>query len=324
MAVIPVHLSPRRPLGAAVAAVLMLSVACSQASTPPQDAAQTLVEQPPPTVSPALPEGTDLTLAQEAGRVLIGLTVRPGLPGQNTLLLYVLPPDGPATAADVSLTVSVDSHTLSLDTCSRTCRTATVALVGGEHVDIAAGGPSGGTAGFDLPALPAPDGTALLQRVQDTMHRLHTYHVDETLGPASPPLRSRYTFEAPNRMQVDLDHGASSVWVGPTRYSRDATSAPWRTESVGSGLAVPTFVWDVQQAGGTYVGAHLVGTEADDGVQTQVLAFFMNAGQTPVWFRLRVDNSGLVHQASMRAEGHFMDHRYGDFDALLTVEPPTR
>jgi hypothetical protein len=233
----------------------MLMLACSPVvSKPPHDAVQMSVEQASPTVSPALPEGTDLTLAREAGHVLIGLTVRPGLPGQNTLLLYVLPPDRPAAAADVPLTVSVDGQALFLDTCSRTCRTATLALDGGEHMDVAAGGPSGGAAGFDLPALPAPDGTALLQAVQDTMHRLHTYRVDETMGPASPPLRSRYSFEAPDRMQMDLSDGVSTVWVGATRYTRDAASAPWRTEAVGSGLAVPTFVWDVQDPGGQVRG----------------------------------------------------------------------
>jgi hypothetical protein len=50
----------------------------------------------------------------------------------------------------------------------------------------------------------------------------------------------------------------------------------------------------------------------------------MNAGQTPVWFRLCADDSGLVYHASMCAQGRFMDHRYRGFDAQLAVEPPTR
>ena len=28
-------------------------------------------------------------------------------------------------------------------------------------------------------------------------------------------------------------------------------------------------------------------------------------------------------RASMRAQGHFMDHRYTDFDAAISIEPPT-
>src|SRR5205085_1741970 len=113
--------------------------------------------------------------------------------------VYVLPLEGPAAAADVPLSLAISGQTIPLDTCSRTCRTAIVTLNGGEHVDVVAGGASGGAAAFDLPASPAPAGTALLPQ---------------------PP-------------------------------------------------------------GGTYVGAHIVG-----------------------------------------AQGHFMDHRYTDFNTALSIEPP--
>jgi hypothetical protein len=70
------------------------------------------------------------------------------------------------------------------------------------------------------------------------------------------------------------------------------------------------------------MGAHIVGSEYVDDLQTQVVTFFLDLPQTPVWFRLSVDGSGLVHRASMRAKGHFMDHTYTDVDAPLSVEPP--
>jgi hypothetical protein len=143
---------------------------------------------------PRAAQTDDLTFGQNAGKVLVGLTVRPAQPGPNTLLVYVLPLEGPAAAVDVPLSLAVSGHNVPLDTCSRTCRTANVTLTGGEYVDVVAGGASGGTAAFDLPALPAPDGTALLQQVQDRMHQLHTYRVDETLGPATPPLRAQGHF----------------------------------------------------------------------------------------------------------------------------------
>ena len=41
-----------------------------------------------------------------------------------------------------------------------------------------------------------------------------------------------------------------------------------------------------------------------------------------MWFRLWVDASGHVHRAEMRAPGHFMDHRYYDYDAPIPIEPP--
>jgi hypothetical protein len=112
------------------------------------------------------------------------------------------------------------------------------------------------------------------------------------------------------------------VWVGPNRYTREADSATWQAEDFGTGLPVPSFVWDLPESGGTYIGPHLVGVETVDGVQTQILTFFLDLPQTPVWFRLWSDPSGLVRRASMRAQGHFMDHRYTDFETPISIEAP--
>src|SRR6266852_1252309 len=53
--------------------------------------------------SSATPQDTDLSLAREAGTTVIGLTLRSGQPGPNTLLIYVLPLEGAAAAADVPI-----------------------------------------------------------------------------------------------------------------------------------------------------------------------------------------------------------------------------
>jgi len=197
-----------------------------------------------------------------------------------------------------------------------------VTLHGGEHIDVVAGGSDGGTASFDLPVLPAIEGTALLTQVQDRMHHLHTYRVHETLGPATPLLRAEYAFEAPDRIELSPTVGDTTVWVGPTRYTHKASSGIWEAEDFGTSLPVPSFIWDLPESGGTYIGAHVVDSETVDGVQTKVLTFFLDLPQTPVWFRLWTDGSGLVHRASMRAQGHFMDHRYNDFDSPVSIEPP--
>jgi hypothetical protein len=314
-----------RLFGVLVLMLLLASVACA-AAVPTASPGSSTAADPGATASaasPALPQTDDLTFGQAAGKVLIGLTVRPAQPGPNTLLVYVLPLDGPSAAADVPLSLAVGGQTVALDACSRTCRTANVTLMGGEHVDIVAGGASGGKAAFDLPTLPAPDGTTLLRQVQDRMHQLHTYRVNETLGPATPLLRAAYVFEAPDRMQLSFASGETTVWVGPTRYTRPTDSGTWQAEDFGTSLPVPSFVWDVPAAAGSYVGAHVVGAEIVDGVETHVLTFFLGLPQTPVWFRLWSDASGVVRRASMRAQGHFMDHRYTDFDAAISIEPPT-
>jgi len=313
-----------RLFGVLVPAMMLAGGACAAAVPAPSPVSSTAASPTTAaaTASPALPQADDLTFGQDAGKVLVGLTVRPAQPGPNTLLVYVLPLEGPAAAADVPLSLAISGQTIPLDTCSRTCRTAIVTLNGGEHVDVVAGGASGGTAAFDLPTLPTQDGTALLQQVQERMHQLHTYQVDETLGPATPPLRAAYSFEAPDRMQLSFGDGETTVWVGPTRYTRDTLSGVWKAEDVGTSLPVPSFVWDIPDSGGTYVGAHIVGTETVDGVVTHVLTFFLDLPQTPVWFQLWSDTSGLVRRASMRAQGHFMDHRYTDFDVPDSIEPP--
>src|SRR5260370_21922553 len=149
--------------------------------------------------------------------------------------------EGPAGAADVPLSLAISGQNAPLDTCSRTCRTAKGALNGGEHVDAVAGGASGGTAAFDLPTAPAQDGTALLQQVLVRMHQLHTYQVEETLGPAAQLLRAAYVFEAPDRMQLSPANSETTIWVGPTRYTRQADSDTWRAEYFGSSLPVPSF-----------------------------------------------------------------------------------
>jgi len=59
-----------------------------------------------------------------------------------------------------------------------------------------------------------------------------------------------------------------------------------------------------------------------DGVATKILVFYGPSGAAPFWFRLWVDATGLVRRAEMRANGHFMDQRFDDFDAPLTITAP--
>src|SRR5216683_6038478 len=305
----------RLATGAPVAACLIVLLAAMPS---------VVAAQPTPPASPALPQGDDLTLADGAGNVLVGLMVRPAQPGPNTVLIHVLPLEGAAAAADVSVSLVINDLPVPLDFCSRTCRTAVVTLAGGEHVDVVADSPSGGTAGFDLPALPAPDGSALLQQMQERMHRLRTFRSDEILRPSATPVETQYAFQSPDRMQMDISTGSHTIFFGATRYTRDdRTGSAWQAEDAGIALPVPTFVWDQRTPAAAFVGAHILGTENVDGSSTQVLAFFENFGpQYPFWFRLWTDADGLVHRAEMRGQGHFMDEHYTDFDAPFSIEAP--
>ena len=295
-------------------------IVISQLLGAPMGAAQAQVAGQPP--SPGIPQDGDLTFAGGAGTVLIGLTLRPAQPGPNTLLLYVLPLEGASVAADVPVALAINGQAVPLEFCSRSCRTADVSLAGGEHLDVVTGTPAGGTAGFDLPSLPAPDGAALLQQVQDRMHRLRSYRIDETLGPAAPPLQAGYAFQAPDRMRLELANGSQTIFVGTNRYTRADPSSAWQAEPVGVSLSVPSFTWDPSNPAERPVAVRVVGADEANGMPTQIVAFFQSTANTPLLFRLWADADGLVHRAEMYGQGHFMEDRYADFDAPLAIEPP--
>src|SRR5438876_12442231 len=97
-----------RLFAALVPTMMLASVACAPAvpAVPPVSITATSAAA----ASPALPQADDLTFGQNAGKVLVGLTVRPAQPGPNTLLVYVLPLEGPAAAADVPLSLAVSGQ----------------------------------------------------------------------------------------------------------------------------------------------------------------------------------------------------------------------
>jgi len=119
-------------------------------------------------------------------------------------------------------------------------------------------------------------------------------------------------------MRVGLDSGFERVIVGDREWRREKPGAPWR-EELAIPLEVPRFIWDF---GRDAITPRSVGRERVGGAFTTALSLFARSGTAPIWFRLWVDEEGLVRRGEMRAQGHFMDHRYFAFDALFQVEPP--
>lgn len=307
--------SPRRE---AILAVAVTAVAALLAAfpLPPGRLAEADAARREARPSPALPQPGDLSLGGEAGEVLVGLTLRPGLPGENRVLVYVLPLGSEKDAARID--VALGRPGAPLRRCGPTCREGRLVLQGGERLEVRAGGPRGGAAVFEVPPLPAPDGSTTFARLQERMHRLRTYRVEELLRPARPPAQTRYAFQAPDRMSIESSRGFTAVSAGEVQWRREGPGAPWRRGEVPS-LRVPFFPWD------TAAGAaepRIAGSEQVDGVKAEVVVFFERSGDIPIWFRLWVDQEGLVHRTEMRAPGHFMDHTYSDFDAPFTVDPP--
>ncbi len=85
-------------------------------------------------------------------------------------------------------------------------------------------------------------------------------------------------------------------------------------------LNVLTFTWDYFKP---FIHPRIVGRSSVDGVSTTTVSFFGSSNGTPVWFRLWIDDSGLVRQAQMHAQGHDMHDLYSAFDAAPPIVAPT-
>jgi copper transport protein len=318
----------RRLLGSprfeAAIAVLVIGVAALLAAfpLPPGRATEAEEGEEQPAAMVGLPQQGDLTLGSDAGEVLVGLTIRPAEPGPNDVFVYLLPLEGEEAAADLPATVELGPRSIPMDPCGATCRRASLDLQGGETLAVEVGTDVGGTASFHLPELPAPDGSGLWRRAEQRMHRLPSYRQVEVLSAGRGATRSIYAFVAPDsytsRAIQEGEVTVQVIEIGGTRYYRSSPTAPWEKQTGGPSPEVPSFIWDYFVPP---VAPRIIGAERVDGVDTEVVAF-AGSGTPPIWFRLWVDDRGLVRRAAMRAQGHFMDHRYYDFDAPIRIVPP--
>lgn len=288
---------------------------------PPSRAETAEEEQVAEQALAGLPSATALTLGGHAGPVLVGLSVDPGVPGPNAITLFLLPLEGESAAARIPAQIDIDGERVALTQCGATCREAVADLAGGERIAVRIPGDGGGTAILDLPDLPTPDAGDLVDRMMTRMHALRTYRLEETLSSGGPSVVSRYAFQTPDRAESSTETSGGTthvVWVGTTQYLRTPGN-DWSVSKGGPGQEVPSFIWDYFQP---FRDVREIGRERVEGVTTSVVAFFGGSETTPVWFKLSIDRDGLVRRAEMRAQGHFMDHRYLAFNEPVTIEPP--
>jgi len=268
-------------------------------------------------VSP-FPRAGDLTLGGRAGDTLVGLTMRPARPGPNRVFAYLAPP--PTAGADVRL--SAGGAPSVLTACGPSCRSGTLDLRGGERLVVEVAGTQGGSVGFTLPVLPAPDGTALAQRATRWMDGLQRYRVDEVFS----GIRSSYTFARPHRMWLRMWLGGvpqDTLWLGSSVYERRAPAAGWSGPSQAEPVPVPYFGW---QPFAPFVDAATVGADSVDGQPVSLVSFFGGHGDDPepVWFTLWIDTAtDRVLRSQMWAPGHFMDDRYYAFDQPVVLPRPS-
>jgi copper transport protein len=310
------------PKAETVAAVLAIAAAAllSAFPLPPGRQAEASEERQTTEIAP-VPAGAGLTLGSHAGPVLVGLTVNPARPGRNDLTFFVLGLNGPEATAALRVRATVDGAPVPLSQCADNCRKGEADLTGGEVVTVEVG-PGDRTAIFRLPAVPAPAGDARLRRTIHAMEGVSSYRLDEVLTSGlGTTVHTTYAFAAPNSFASELREPGGTfrtIWIGGTRYTREDDQR-WEIDRGVDAPPVPTYIWDSFEP---YRDVRIVGHETLAGIRTIEIAFAGGRPDLPVWFRLWVDGHGLVHRAEMRAPGHFMDHRYFDYDAPISIEPP--
>ena len=197
-AVVPVALLVRRGasrllrLDAAIATtIVVITAALAAFPLPPRRAQEADAADRSTGATQAWPHAGDLTMAAGAGHTLVGLTLRPGRPGRNQVLLYLVPPSGEAAAQGLRAGISFAGVPVPLRACGSGCRTGDVDLSGqvNAHVDVS--GADRGSADFAITDLPADDATALFASAHARMGRVRSYADAEVFGPVDPPLHTQ-------------------------------------------------------------------------------------------------------------------------------------
>ena len=260
----------------------------------------------PSTATPPPPPKGALVLAHELGARAVALAVGPGRKLTATVLSGV---GGGESGLDVSFRVG--GKTIQAKPCGAGCyRTASSRVPA--HVDVLV---AGGSVPFTIPKT-APPAAAIVRRAGRVFRRLHTLVYTESLR--SKPrngIVTTWRFAAPNRMSYDIRRGASAVVIGERRWDRIKPSGPWTRSSQIPALAVPQPSWrratDVRLLARTSVAGRPV----------WVVSFVDPT--IPAWFTTWIDRSTYrALRLRMTAAGHFMFHRYLQFNAPVRIAPP--
>jgi len=305
---------------AGIAAAVVAAAALLAAFPLPPTAAARQAAAAATAASPAgLPQPGQVTLGGNAGSVLVGLTLEPGQPGSNRVMVYLFPLQGANAAGALVANLTANGTTRPLTGCGSTCREATLSLSGDDELEVDVLGPAGGRATFTLPSLPAPSGDALISGMQSAMHGLRSYAASETLSSGIGSIHSEYASQAPDRSRWTVEQTSQTVSIGTTQYTREAQDQPWSKQTGLPPLTIPSFVWDYFQP---LTNARVVGQTTVDGAAATGVAAFGSRSGTAIWFTFWIDGDGLVRRVDMHAPGHFMTDHYVRFNAPEDITAP--
>ena len=273
---------------------------------------QLAVAAPPPRApasSPLrLPPRGALVLAKENGDLAVALAVRPA--GRRVELTASVVGQDRLGVDGLDVSFRTGGLVARARPCGGGCYTATVS----RRPRLVAVRFDRSAVSFELPASwPPRPAAALISRATRVYESLRSLVIRERLA-SSPTngISTVYELVAPDRLAYRIRGGAAGIVIGSSRWDKDTPTAPW-VRSGQSPIREPVPFWiSVSNA---YV---LRATPS-----TLVVSFLDR--RIPAWFEVSIDRRSYRTLAlRMTAAAHFMRHRYGPFNAPLSIRPPRR
>ena len=304
---------------------LLVATALVGFPNPPREAAAAKRGVGPDPVLADLARRDALSLAGASGPFVVGLTILPPRPGPIETRVHVIgvsAGDG-LRAAHVRATSPTGSLDLPLAPCGLGCFAGRGDLPGPGtwRFDVGLASNRGPVEVTTTAALPSPDGHAELERALQSMERLRSAQLEESLSGSQggPVIRSDYAFSAPDAMRFHISTGADVVFIAGRSFNRSGPSAPWQASPAASPFRWPQDYFRSFWA--TPAAVRILGEADIDGARSRIIGFVRP--DLPAWFRLWVGvDDGRVRRMEMRTGGHLMDHSYRGFDQPIEIPPP--
>ncbi|MBI2862890.1 MAG: copper resistance protein CopC [Chloroflexi bacterium] len=274
-----------------------------------------------------LPQAAQVTLAQNAGEVLVTLELSPGALGPNTVAVMLRDPVGqPVVGATVRLRAtppadiggSVTVSPLDGQKDGRYIGKMAVPSPGRWRLEVVVSraGIEESSAAFDL-ALPVAGAKEIMALADETMDRLHTLVEENSLTSGGPVILTHLEYAAPDRMHITVADDGESYLIGKRRYDR-VPGGPWQAGEIpGDGIRWPD--WQYSRVA---TDVTLLGREELNGVECFVVSFLDPSfnGRYRFWIDT---HDYLVRKLTMMATGHYMTSTFSGFDAPISIDAPT-
>lgn len=266
----------------------------------------------------------EVTLAANAGELLVTLRIGPAENGpavlsatvqdaqgtaidDATVRLRLVPPDGGAPQ-DVPL-VARNGRYLGLGDLERDGRWQIEA-------SVAAREGAAGTALFGL-SLPTGGARPLLAAADAAMNRLTALRERQILSSGGSSVTMDFEFATPDRLRLKVSGGSETGAVGTRRFDR-APGGQWLSSSW---PAPGGYRWPEYAHARTASEVTILGREDVDGEPCWIVAFLDNESGARFTFWIG-ERDSLVRRQRMFATGHYMESRFYDFNAPITIEAP--